>query len=130
MTQITGARVGRSAARDRPAGIADPFAPGARIEPRARQSCALEREQIVASGHTGAAHHDHVGGRCFAKPIAPAPLELLRRQKAAVILQIGAEGMVYGPGNVAGDRVYGLHRAGVALRSACIDQEGAGILER
>jgi hypothetical protein len=117
MTHITGASIGQSAARDRPAGIADPLAPGAGVKPGARESRVLEREQVVTGGHARAAHHDHVGGRCPAKAIAPAPLELLRRQKATVGPQIGAEGMVHGSGDAAGDRIDRLDRSREALRA-------------
>src|SRR5690606_42067589 len=47
---------------DRPFAVADPAAPGRRVDARARQSRMLHGQQMVAGGHTGAAvQHRHAG---------------------------------------------------------------------
>src|SRR5262245_32635940 len=97
------ARCKSGAARDRPLRVADPLAPGARVEPRAADSRDFEREQALAGGHARAAHADDAGGARDA--LAPVGGEPLARQEAAVRAQVALEEAVDRARHVARDRV-------------------------
>src|ERR1700679_4085159 len=62
---------GASASRDRALRIADPLAPGARVQLRARKSRQLQGEQVVAGGDAGAAHGDYISRLRASQPLAP-----------------------------------------------------------
>src|ERR1700729_2490000 len=85
--------------------IADPFAPGSRIEARSGQAGNLEREEVVASGHARAAHGHKLAGGASSENRLPAAAQLRRRQKASLRVKIGREGFVAGTRDVPGDGV-------------------------
>ena len=110
--------------------IADPFAPRARIQARSRQAGNLEREEVVASGDSRAAHRHKLVCRARSKHRLPATAQLRHRQKATLCVKIGHEGCIYGAGNVSGDGVDLLILAGEAIGTARVDEENLFLRER
>src|SRR5690349_22532603 len=103
--------------------VADPFAPRARVEPRAAEPGDFEREQIVAGSDPRAAHRDHGGGRTPTQARAPGTAELRGRAKLPERVEVAGVGMVVCARDMARDRVDGLVLAGEAIGATRVDQE-------
>src|SRR5207244_10790819 len=109
--------------------IADPLAPGPRVEPRAGKSRDLEREQIVTGRDARPAHRDHFRPTPPAQPLRPASLERRRVEKSTPRVEVYGEGMVAGARDVARDRVERLVLAREAIRATRVHQELLAALE-
>ena len=82
------------------------------------------RQQVVAGGHAGAAHGDHLRGGVSPEHRAPQGCQSgrrLRRRPSAVKIQ--REGLVACTGHMAGDRIDGLVLAGETVGGARIQQQ-------
>src|SRR6202020_1705106 len=84
-----------SASGDGPTRITNPFAPGARIELRARQSRDLQTEQAVAGRAPRAAHGCDLRRASAGQPLFPSLTQRRRRQEAPVRAEIGRKRLIY-----------------------------------
>src|SRR3970282_808261 len=92
-------------ARHRARRIADPFAPGAGVEPTAGNSRRFEREQSLAGGYARAAPADDATAGGDAGALAPDLRESGRGEKAVIRPEILQVRQIDRAGNVTGDCV-------------------------
>src|SRR5690606_12674610 len=96
-------RTNSVAAGHRARRIADPAAPGRRVETRQRVAGQADREQVVAGSDARAAVGDRLGLRIQQRCETGA--QRLRRKEATVRPEVAGEGHAACAGDVSGDRV-------------------------